>query len=366
MKKQYETCKNCETDFEEGFLFCPHCGQKAKDELTIGVLFYNTIANYFSFDARFFKSFFPLLFKPGYLASKFVEGKRLLYLHPAQMYLFIAVVFFFLFSFIQRSQVQSLDESLAKTLKQEKVTDTITNDFVRDSINAIKLVNQKAEDSIARLAVREALEQNRIIHGFTDEKMDSLVNAEDFRKNGRVSFDFNTKQVDSLIALNAPNDVIYKNMGMDEDAGLLTRQMYKQALKFYKSRKGGSILQTFYDTIPIAMFFLLPIFALLLKLLYRKQGLYAHHLVFSFYYFSFLFTVFSIIIGVNFIVDIPDWIDWLVAFSAFIYLYVALRRFYGQGKFKTFFKAGITSFLFLLFVAPLTAFILGMFAFLFY
>ena len=43
----------------------------------------------------------------------------------------------------------------------------------------------------------------------------------------------------------------------------------------------------------------------ILKILYRKKGLYAHHLVFSFYYFSFLFTVFSVIIGVNFIVDIP-------------------------------------------------------------
>jgi len=366
MGNQYETCKNCEENFEKGFRFCPHCGQKSKDELTIGVLFYNTITNYFSFDARFFKSFFPLLFKPGYLASKFIEGKRLLYLHPAQMYLFIAVVFFFLFSFIQRSQVQSLDENLAKTLKQEKVTDTITNDFVKDSINAIKLAKKKTEDSIARLELRKTLNDNKIIHGFSDEKIDSLINAEDFRKNDIASFDFNTKSVDSLIALDAPNEVIYKDMGMDDDAGVFQRRLFRQGLRFYKSRKGGSILQTFYDTIPIAMFFLLPIFALLLKLLYRKQGLYAHHLVFSFYYFSFLFTVFSLILGINFIVDIPDWIDWLVAFSTFIYLYMALRRFYQQGKFKTFFKASIASFLFLLFVAPLTALILGMFAFLFY
>ncbi|TDI71568.1 MAG: hypothetical protein E2O86_01630, partial [Bacteroidetes bacterium] len=57
------TCKNCEREFQEGFEFCPHCGQKAKDDLTMGVLFYNTISNYFSFDARFFKSFFPLMFR---------------------------------------------------------------------------------------------------------------------------------------------------------------------------------------------------------------------------------------------------------------------------------------------------------------
>ncbi|SFZ91700.1 Protein of unknown function [Flaviramulus basaltis] len=366
MENQLETCKNCEQQFEEDFKFCPHCGQQAKDKLTVKVLFYNTISNYFSFDARFFKSFFPLLFKPGYLAGKFVQGKRLLYLHPAQMYLFITVVFFFLFSFIQRKQVQSLDESLARTLKHEKIADTITNDFVKDSINAVKLAKRKKEDSIARTEVRKALENNKFIHGFNDAKIDSLVNAEDFRKNDGMDFDFNEESIDSLIAADAPDKVIYKEMGMDTDAGAFKRRLYAQALKFYKSRSGGSILQAFYDTIPIAMFFLLPIFALLLKLFYRKRGSFANHLVFSFYYFSFLFTVFSIVIGINFIWDIPGWINLLITLSTFVYLLLALKRFYQQGMFKSFFKGSIITFLFLSFVAPLTATILGVFAFLFY
>ena len=366
MKSKTETCKNCEQQFKDSFKFCPHCGQQAKDELTVKVLFYNTISNYFSFDARFFKSFLPLLFKPGYLANKFIEGKRLLYLHPAQMYLFIAVVFFFLFSFIQRSQVEILDEKLAQTLKKENVVDNIADERIKDSIKAVQLAKQKTEDSIARAELRKTLKDNTFIHGFSEKQMDSLVNAEDFRNNDIANFDFNTKSLDSLIALEVPDNILYKEMGMNDDAGVFKRRLYAQALKFYRSRKGGSILQTFYDTIPIAMFFLLPIFALILKILYRKHGLYAHHLVFSFYYFSFLFTVFSIIIGVNFIWDVPDWIDWLVSLSVFIYLYIALKRFYQQGWFKTFFKTSITSFLFLLFVAPLTLVILGVFAFMFY
>ena len=93
MSKTIINCKNCEKEFEEGFEFCPHCGQKAKDDLTIGVLFYNTISNYFSFDARFLRSFIPLMFRPGYVARRFVEGKRLQYLHPAQYYLFVSVIY---------------------------------------------------------------------------------------------------------------------------------------------------------------------------------------------------------------------------------------------------------------------------------
>ena len=155
-------------------------------------------------------------------------------------------------------------------------------------------------------------------------------------------------------------------MGMSDDANFFEKRIFTQGLKFYKSRKGGSMLQAFYDAIPIAMFFLLPIFALILKLLFFKRGLYAHHLVFSFYYFSFLFTVFSIILGVNFIWDISDTIDWLVVFSTFFYLLVAIKHFYKQGWFKSFIKTTITSFLFLLLVAPLTAILLGVFAFMFY
>ena len=92
-------CKNCGFPLEPHFEYCPQCGQEAADHLTFGVLFSNTISNYFSVDARFFRSFVPLMIRPGVLARRFVDGKRQRYLHPAQFYLFISVVFFFLFSF---------------------------------------------------------------------------------------------------------------------------------------------------------------------------------------------------------------------------------------------------------------------------
>ena len=70
-----ETCKNCEESFDPSFDYCPYCGQEATDSLTFSVLFSNTIENYFSIDARFFRSFIPLMIKPGVLARRFVDGK---------------------------------------------------------------------------------------------------------------------------------------------------------------------------------------------------------------------------------------------------------------------------------------------------
>ena len=358
METNQETCKNCEKEFEEGFVFCPHCGQKAKDELTIGLLFYNTISNYFSFDARFFKSFSPLLFKPGYLAKRFIEGKRLLYLHPAQMYLFISVVFFFLLSVtVVRDQVQDLDTNLKKTLDKPLVSDSLRKESskILDSVKLDSILKPFADKGIKGVNQKDV------------KALDSLVKSGiEEGKNTQVHFDFDVKKVDSLVAIGASDKDVYKAMGMSDDAGSIKRKFYAQMLKFYKQRNGGQILQAIYDTIPISLFALLPIFALILKLLFYRRGFYSHHLVFSFYFFSFLFTVFSLILIINYILEIPDWIDWLLVFSTIFYLFIAIKRFYRHGWFLSFIKTGLVSFIYLMFVIPIAFVIVGLVSFLFY
>lgn len=361
-----ETCKNCEKKFDESYSFCPYCGQQAKDDLTVKVLFYNTISNYFSFDARFFKSFFPLLLKPGFIAREFVDGKRLRYLHPAQMYLFITVMFFFLFSFIKRNQVQDLDAKLADTLQKDRLIESINNEREKDSIENALNAAERIKDSLTVSKAKEILKSNELL-GLTEEEVDSIIDI-DINKNSSIEMSLNARisTIDSLINNQAGDDEIYAALGMGENASYWEQRFYKQVLRFYRTKKGGSILEAFYDTIPIALFFLLPIFALILKLLYFKRGSYAHHLVLSFYYFSFLFTVFSLIIGVNFVIDIPNALDFLIMLSTFFYLIIALKKFYKQGWFKSIIKSVVASFVFLSVVAPITFVFLVVFAFLFY
>ncbi len=358
MKSELETCKNCENQLEKISKFCPHCGQQTKEDLTVGLLFYNTISNYFSFDARFFKSFLPLLFRPGYLAKKFIAGKRLLYLHPAQLYLFVSVVFFFLLTtIVVRKQIQDLDTALKKTLETPLISDS-TKLKAQQTLDSVKL------DSIL-LPLKE-----KGIPGIEDEQvkvLDSLIKSNNQKTVGEtLSFGFDENKVDSLIAINASDNKIYRAMGMDDDDGYIAKKFYAQVLKFYKQRNGGQILQAVYDTIPISLFVLLPIFAFILKLLFFKRGSYAHHLVFSFYFFSFLFTLFSLILIVNSFVQIPDWIDWLLVVSTFFYLLVAIKRFYNHGWFLSFIKTGISSFVYLILVIPIAIVIVALIGFLFY
>lgn len=355
MSSEKTTCKNCDQAFDSDFAFCPNCGQKAKDDLTLRVLFYNTISNYFSFDARFFKSFIPLLLKPGYIASKFVEGKRLLYLHPAQMYLFVAIVFFFLFSFKTGEQADRLNKGIAEALAEKVIT---------DSLSVEELQAYMIKDSLAREEARSSLKKSAAFNRMTDNEIDSLVEDRNFNSK-MVDVRLTGLEVDSLIKINAPDEEILTAMGIEAGDGRFKKRLYAQALKFLKSKQGGNILQTFYDTIPVAMFIVLPLFALLLNLFYRKSGRYTHHLVFSFYFFTFIFVVFSLMVGINFIVRVPGWINSLMMLSIFLYLVIALRHFYQQGWFKSFLKGSFATILFFPIVL-VVALGVAFFAFMFY
>ncbi len=85
------------------------------------------------------------------------------------------------------------------------------------------------------------------------------------------------------------------------------------------------------------MFILVPIFALLLKLLYRRRGIfYIQHLIFALHYHAFAFLLFTLMIGLYIIgasaLTAP------IAFALPVYLLLAMKRVYGQSAARTLLK----------------------------
>lgn len=333
-------CKNCNHLLTESDKFCSQCGQEIKGNLTVGVLFNNTINNYFSVDARFFVSFIPLIFRPGYLPRKFIEGKRLTYLHPAQFYLFISVVFFFLFSIEASVQQEQFDKNIKENLAKIDNPDT-TDLKVLDSINAltIKKVNEVFQEN------NIAIDSNIIAK--------PLINVDLSSNNDEKTkfFGVDKSKLDSLIAVEAPLEEKLKVVGYKETMGLFRRKAYSQLIKIYE-KKGSGFLKAFLDTIPVAMFFLLPFFAFLLKLMYYKKGSYAYHLVFSLYYFSFIFIVFSILLLLNMLFSIPSWINTWTIILTVVYLVIAIRNFFMQKYIGAFFKTAFILFIYFNIIIP--------------
>jgi hypothetical protein len=69
----------------------------------MGTFLHQFMSDYFTFDSKFFKSVIPLLFKPGFLTTEFFAGRRVRYITPLRLYIFISIVFFLLLSFSGQS-----------------------------------------------------------------------------------------------------------------------------------------------------------------------------------------------------------------------------------------------------------------------
>ena len=90
------------------------------------------------------------------------------------------------------------------------------------------------------------------------------------------------------------------------------------------------------DNLPIALFFLLPVYAVLLQLFYLGSGrFYVEHLVFGVYLHTLSF------LGMTLLMVLPDdfviisMVSSLLPLGFLVYYFLALKRYYGQNVIVT-------------------------------
>jgi hypothetical protein len=98
------------------------------------------------------------------------------------------------------------------------------------------------------------------------------------------------------------------------------------------------LFAVFLQRAPTAVFLVLPLYALLLQLLFfRRRRYYVEHFVFALHTHAFVFVLFTImLIGMRLPLIGPLLIMW-----QFVYGFLALKRYYGQGRFITLLKYGL-------------------------
>lgn len=139
-------------------------------------------------------------------------------------------------------------------------------------------------------------------------------------------------------------DSIQNSKPVNKRDGNLERY-FQEKLILLKQKRGWdektiwkSFGESLQDNIPKMIFFLLPIFALILKLLYiRRDFYYSEHLVFTVFFYDFLFLagIFSVLFS---LVSWLDWINFFVFLYVNFYLYKSMRRVYRQSRGKTILK----------------------------
>ena len=92
-------CLNCKQPISDKDNFCSNCGQvNDLSPLSIKQYLREFLSGFFAFDTRTFNTIFPLLFKPGKVTSNYINGIRMRYVNPFQLYLHTSIIFFLVIS----------------------------------------------------------------------------------------------------------------------------------------------------------------------------------------------------------------------------------------------------------------------------
>lgn len=326
-QRKEKDCLNCGTIVEGRF--CQNCGQEnVVPKETFWHMFTHFFYDITHFDSNFFHTIHHLILKPGFLSKEYMIGRRASYLHPIRMYVFMSAIFFLLFfSFFSKGINIDTDINKPLTLRERE------NQIERLQEKLLK----KPGDSALRSQLALVKDTSRVLI-----KKDILATGDQ-----NTIFHFTDKKYATWLIY----DSVQQQLPRSERDGWIMRRLIKKQIEIDKAFRQNpdeaakNFINSLLHRLPYMLFVSLPLFALLLRLVYirRKSFFYADHGVFTIhlYIFSFiLLMLFFLVEKLQVITGLKD-LDFLM-FALFLlllfYLYKAMRIFYGQGRLKTFIK----------------------------
>lgn len=297
-----KTCLNCRHVVENRF--CPNCGQEnTETRKTFHHLFFHFIEDLTHYENAFWKTIRHLLFKPASLTKEYLSGKRLSYLAPVRLYIFISFITFFLISLFPS--------------------------------NLPGLSDVESKNPIEKSAAKKG-------------------------KNIKASnlFDFGIKSVKEL-------DSIQK-FGKEQDKyNPVEYWILKRGITVIENNTGEEIIEkgkeSFIHNFPKVLLLYMPLFAFFLWIFHgKKRWYYFDHGIFTLHYFSFLLLINLILFIIhkttslmgdytliNFLTGIINaaGMIWM-----FYYFFPAHHRFYGETRMISFLKASFLFFLNTIFI----------------
>ena len=330
-ERKEKLCLNCHTNLVGRF--CHICGQEnLEPKETVWHLVTHFLNDITHFDGSFFNTTKYLIQKPGFLSREYILGRRASYLHPIRMYVFTSAFFFLVFFSLFRLNEFKLSSNADKAKAIQKA-----------KVEALKDAKTKADSS--------AIEE---VFGYTERGSSSRIPivADSQKKGWRTGITFRKNYKSKL-----EYDSAQRLLPAKERDGWFTRTITLKLIEL-KSKYAGDnrrlasdLVDHLMHTFPYLLFVTLPLYGLILKLLYvrHKQFYYVDHGIFltHLYIFTFLLLlVYFLIIKINEKIE-SGWLNF-IEFSLIIYgIYYAFRamyKFYGQGKGKTFLKFMILNF----------------------
>jgi len=347
-------CENCGSPLYGEHCF--QCGQPTKGLVrhfsSILGDFFDTVLN---IDSRVIRTFWPLFVRPGYLSLEYFAGRRVRYVTPMRMFLFMSLVAFFAVQLAIDlgddndggkgsggihigTDAQGDSFERAKTVAEvEKARDQLQTELrkQRQDIPDVPGARAGMDAAIAKIGEKA----DRRIAELRGEA--SAGKAPEKSTPGRGYRDFNLK-----IFSDKPWDPVSNPVAfawLPEAANHSLNRRIKRAIDVSKSDDAqASVGRALFNVLPQTLLVLMPIFALMLKLAYLfKRRLYMEHLIVALHSHAFIALAVTLMVALNWLESLlPDggfahgvlaWAFGLTVAWIPVYLLIMQKRIYGQG-----------------------------------
>ena len=316
-------CLNCGSRLRGQY--CGTCGQRSRSRLiSLWELISDAFGDLLELDSRIWQTLIPLMIRPGRLTHDYLQGRRARYMPPFRMYLVLSLLFFLVAFFNPREKFSLFFEPTPETTAQS------TDESAADASGS-----EVRDADQHRAEILDELREQGIID---DEDIETALNNDDLR----VTINGPSIQTD--------NDCEFDESDMEDMPAWLSRRMtperLERACEKTKIDGGRALFDGVVDNVPAALIVLLPLMAFVLKALYPlSKRYYVEHLLFFVHFHAFFFLMLTIqilLLRASGWIGIPEAIPILAivasSFYIAIYLFIAMRRVYGQGRVITFIK----------------------------
>ena len=304
----------------------------------------DVLDSFLNWDSKFFATIGLLLVKPWQLTNEFLAGKRVRYLNPLRLYLLASILFFFAINYgakglrLEPGKISEKNRTAIAAAVAEK-RDEIEAELEKENLSADE--RKKAQDALdyltkpspaATAAAEEQPSPSPTATGSPGEPKQ--------RKYGAVG--------------DRPFFVFDEN---EKSATPFERWLEARAKEKMGEHgtKMGLFITTLFSNLPYMMLCCIPLFALVLKVLYiRRRIFYIDHLIYALHIHTFLYSGIMLIVlatmGLNRTIPgtFAGWVIALLWITFVAQIFLSIRYVYRQGWFLSTFKFFTGGFVYLI------------------
>ncbi len=250
------------------------------------------LSDAFQFDARIWRTLGLLLFRPGHLTREYLAGHRQRYIPPVRLYLFVSIVFFLTVGLLSAKFVQF----------------------------NFRVPSYQFQTGAPAAATRTG-----------------AAGASTAKAGGGASSPAAATDIGSAIRAGFAQALEKQS----PKAARHTRSVEAWLMSHSRVARANpaKFQREFWSNAPKVLFFLIPVFALLLKVLYiLRRRFYSEHLIFALHYHSMFFlnglAMVLLSLGADLVPTIPgqmlSWAAGLLGLWTAVYIFPAMRTVYAD------------------------------------